>query len=191
MTFRPGSALLPLVPNLITLARLFSVPLMVWLVIKEHFDWSFWLFVAAALTDALDGFLARRLGLRSTVGAFLDPLADKALLVGVYVALGYEGHIAEWLVIIVVFRDIIIIGGAILYQTLTQSLKMQPLWVSKANTCAQIALAGFVLAQLGFGFDDRGIVEIGIFAVAATTIVSGLSYVYVWGRRIAGLEHEK
>jgi cardiolipin synthase len=191
VTFRPGSALLPLVPNLITLARLFSVPLMVWLVIKEHFDWSFWLFVVAALTDALDGFLARRLGLRSTVGAFLDPLADKALLVGVYVALGYEGHIAEWLVIIVVFRDIIIVGGAILYQTLTQSLKMQPLWVSKANTCAQIALAGFVLAQLGFGFDDRGIVEIGIVGVAATTIVSGLSYVYVWGRRIAGLEHEK
>jgi cardiolipin synthase len=68
---------------------------------------------------------------------------------------------------------------------------MQPLWVSKANTCAQIALAGFVLAQLGFGFDDRGTVEIGVFVVAATTIVSGLSYVYVWGRRIAGLEHDK
>jgi cardiolipin synthase len=183
--------MLPLVPNLITLARLFSVPLMVWLIINGYFEWSFWLFVVAALTDALDGFLARRLGLRSTVGAFLDPLADKALLVGVYVALGYVGHLAEWLVIIVVFRDIIIIGGAILYQTLTQALKIQPLWVSKANTCAQIALAGYILAQLGFGFDDRGTVEIGIFAVAATTIVSGLSYVYVWGRRIAGLEHEK
>ncbi len=183
--------MLPLVPNLITLARLFSVPLMVWLVLDSRFGPAFWLFVIAALSDAVDGFLARRLGIRSTVGAFLDPLADKALLVGVYVALGYEGHLAEWLVIIVVFRDIIIIGGAILYQTLTQSLKMQPLMVSKINTGAQIALAAFVLAQLGFGFDDLGIAEAGVFGVAATTVVSGFSYVYVWGRRIAGLEHEK
>ncbi len=183
--------MLPLVPNLITLARLFSVPLMVWLVLNGHFEWAFWLFVVAALTDAVDGFLARRLGIRSTVGAFLDPLADKALLVGVYVALGYGRYLPEWLVIIVVFRDIIIIGGAILYQTLTQSLKMQPLLVSKINTGAQIALAAYVLAQLGFGFDDGGVAEAGIFGVAATTIVSGFSYVYVWGRRIAGMEHDR
>lgn len=178
--------MLPLVPNLITLARLFSVPLMVWLVLDARYEAAFWLFVVAAATDALDGFLARRLGIRSTVGAFLDPLADKALLVGVYVTLGYEGQLPEWLVIIVVFRDIVIVGGAILVQTLTQSLKMQPLLVSKINTGAQIGLAAFVLAQLGLAFDDHGIMAAGIYGVAATTIVSGFSYVYVWGRRIAG-----
>lgn len=178
--------MLPLVPNLITLARLFSVPLMVWLILDARFHPAFWLFVAAAVTDALDGFLARRLGIRSTVGAFLDPLADKAMLVGAYVTLGYEGKVAEWLVILVVFRDILIVGGAILYQTLTQRLKMQPLLISKINTGAQIGLAGFVLAQLGLGFNDHGLVEFGTYGVAATTIVSGLSYVYVWGRRLAG-----
>jgi cardiolipin synthase len=183
-----GSALLPLVPNLITLARLFSVPLMVWLILDGHFGWAFWLFIAAGVSDALDGFLARRLQIRSTVGAFLDPLADKALLVGVYVTLGHMGLVAEWLVIIVVFRDIIIVGGAILYHTLTQSLKMQPLFVSKINTVAQIGLAALLLARLGAGFDDFGLTGYLVYAVAATTIVSGLAYVLVWGRRLVGME---
>ncbi|MEX2201422.1 MAG: CDP-alcohol phosphatidyltransferase family protein [Dongiaceae bacterium] len=180
--------MLPLVPNLITLARLFSVPLMVWLILDSHFGWAFWLFVAAGVSDALDGFLARKLQIRSTVGAFLDPLADKALLVGVYVTLGHMGLVDEWLVIIVVFRDIIIVGGAILYQTLTQSLKMQPLFISKINTVAQIGLAALLLARLGAGFEDYGLTEYLIYAVAATTVVSGLAYVLVWGRRLVGME---
>ena len=188
MKLLPGSALLPLVPNLITLARLFSVPLMVWLMLDGHFGWAFWLFVAAGVSDALDGFLARKLQIRSTVGAFLDPLADKALLVGVYVTLGHMGLVAEWLVIIVVFRDIVIVGGAILYHTLTQSLKMQPLFVSKINTVAQIGLAALLLARLGAGFDDFGLTGYLVYAVAATTIVSGLAYVLVWGRRLVGME---
>lgn len=188
MKFLSGSALLPLVPNLITLARLFSVPLMVWLILDRHFGWAFWLFVAAGVSDALDGFLARKLQIRSTVGAFLDPLADKALLVGVYVTLGHMDLVAEWLVIIVVFRDIIIVGGAILYQTLTQSLKMQPLFISKINTVAQIGLAALLLARLGAGFEDYGLTGYLVYAVAATTIVSGLAYVFVWGRRLVGME---
>lgn len=188
MKLLPGSALLPLVPNLITLARLFSVPLMVWLMLDGHFGWAFWLFVAAGVSDALDGFLARKLQIRSTVGAFLDPLADKALLVGVYVTLGHMGLVVEWLVIIVVFRDIVIVGGAILYHTLTQSLKMQPLFVSKVNTVAQIGLAALLLARLGAGFDDFGLTGYLVYAVAATTIVSGLAYVLVWGRRLVGME---
>jgi cardiolipin synthase len=188
LKFLSGSALLPLVPNLITLARLFSVPLMVWLILDRHFGWAFWLFVAAGVSDALDGFLARKLQIRSTVGAFLDPLADKALLVGVYVTLGHMGLVAEWLVIIVVFRDIIIVGGAILYHTLTQSLKMQPLFISKINTVAQIGLAALLLARLGAGFEDYGLTEYLIYTVAATTVVSGLAYVLVWGRRLVGME---
>jgi cardiolipin synthase len=183
--------MLPLIPNLITLARLFSVPLMVWLMLDARYEAAFWLFVLAGLSDALDGFLARRLQIRSTVGAFLDPLADKALLVGAFVTLGYEDHIALWLVIIVVFRDIIIVGGAILYQTLTQSLQMQPLMVSKLNTGAQIGFAAFVLLQLAFGFDDRGLMPLLVYGVAITTVVSGFSYVYVWGRRIAGMEESR
>ncbi|MDZ4737121.1 MAG: CDP-alcohol phosphatidyltransferase family protein [Rhodospirillaceae bacterium] len=191
MNLFSGSALLPLLPNLITLTRLFSVPLMVWLILEQRFAPAFWLFVAAGVSDALDGFLARKLKLRSTVGAFLDPLADKALLVGVYVTLGHMNYVAEWLVIIVVFRDIIIIGGAILYQTLTQSLKMQPLFVSKVNTVAQIGLAALLLARQGLGFNDFGLTDYLVYAVAATTIVSGGAYVFVWGRRYIGMEPSK
>jgi cardiolipin synthase (CMP-forming) len=179
-------ALAALLPNLITLARLLAVPLTVWLMVSGRYEPAFWLFVAAGISDALDGFLARRLGARSELGAYFDPLADKCLLVGAYVTLGLQGAIVSWLVILVVFRDLLIIGGALLYQTLTHSLTMQPLLVSKLNTLLQIVLIGVVLAGLGLGFDDRPATEILVYAVAATTLLSGAAYITIWGRRILG-----
>jgi cardiolipin synthase (CMP-forming) len=169
-------------PNLISLARLLAVPLAVWLIVSDRLGVAFWLFVAAGISDALDGFLAKHLDLRSELGAYLDPLADKALLTSVYVTLGYEGHMASWLVILVVFRDVLIIGGAILYQTLTGALRMQPLLISKLNTAAQIALAAVVLAQSGLGV-DYGIDTLLVPVVAATTLASGGAYLVVWGWR--------
>jgi cardiolipin synthase (CMP-forming) len=175
-------------PNLITLARLLAVPVAVWLIVTDHFAIAFWLFIAAGVSDALDGYLARLLRTRSLLGAYLDPLADKALLTSVYVSLGYVGEMPKWLVILVVFRDVLIIGGAILYHTLTQRLKMEPLFVSKINTAAQILLAALILAQRGLGFDSRGIDLALIYAVAATTLVSGGAYVARWGWRITHIE---
>jgi cardiolipin synthase len=142
--------------------------------------------LAAGISDAIDGFLARRLKARSEIGAYLDPLADKCLLVSSYVTLGYQNHIESWLVILVVFRDVLIIGGAILYQTLTQSLTVQPLLISKLNTVLQIALIGFVLARLGLGIGDGGLTQWLGYAVAASTLASGAAYVAVWGRRVLG-----
>jgi cardiolipin synthase (CMP-forming) len=169
-------------PNLISLARLLAVPLAVWLIVSDRLGVAFWLFVAAGISDALDGFLAKHYKLQSELGAYLDPLADKALLTSVYVTLGYEGHMASWLVILVVFRDVLIIGGALLYQTLTGALKMQPLLISKLNTAAQIALAAVVLAQSGLGV-DYGIEALLVPLVAATTLASGGAYLVVWGWR--------
>ena len=180
--------MLQFLPNLISLARLLAVPATVWLILTDRFNSAFWLFVAAGISDALDGYLARRLKTRSEVGAYLDPLADKALLTSVYVALGYAGHVPAWLVILVVFRDVLIIGGAMLYQLLTQHLTMQPLFVSKVNTTVQITLAALVLAQLGLGFDSHGGDQVLTYAVAATTLVSGGAYVLRWGWRIAHIE---
>ena len=180
--------LLRSLPNLITLARLLAVPVAVWLIIGDRFIAAFWLFIAAGVSDALDGFIARKLAIRSTLGAYLDPLADKALLTSVYVSLGYVGHMATWLVILVVFRDVLIIGGAILYHTLTQRLKVEPLLVSKANTAAQIALAALILAERGLGFDSHGIDPALTYAVAATTLISGGAYVARWGWRTAHIE---
>ena len=185
MSARQPSLFLQSLPNFISLARLLAVPAAVWLIVTDHFTAAFWLFVAAGVSDALDGYLARILRSRTLLGAYLDPLADKALLTSVYVSIGYVEEMPKWLVILVVFRDVLIVGGAILYQTLTQRLKMEPLFISKVNTTAQIALAALILAQLGLGFDSHGVDQLLIYAVAATTLLSGGAYVVRWGWRIA------
>ncbi|MDX1424295.1 MAG: CDP-alcohol phosphatidyltransferase family protein [Kiloniellales bacterium] len=179
------------VPNLITLARLLSVPVAVYVILQDYYAAAFWIFLIAGLSDAVDGLLAKHYKVTSLVGSFLDPLADKALLMGVYVALGSLGHISLWLVILIVFRDLLIIGGALLFQTLTHSLKMEPLFISKVNTAAQIALAGFVLARLGIGADEGWLEPVLVCTVAATTLASGAAYVVKWGRRAVTYEGDR
>ncbi|MDH5749324.1 MAG: CDP-alcohol phosphatidyltransferase family protein, partial [Rhodospirillales bacterium] len=140
-------------PNLISLGRILAVPLTVWLVITGQFMFAFWVFIAAGISDAIDGIIAKRFNAETVLGAFLDPLADKALLVSIYVTLGHEALIPMWLVILVVFRDLLILGGAILFHTITHTLTMDPLKISKINTLLQIVLAAAVLWQLAFGID--------------------------------------
>lgn len=169
-----------------------AVPIVVWLILVDRHGVAFWVFVAAGISDAVDGFLARQLGVRSVLGGFLDPLADKALLMSVYITLGYRGQVDPWLVILVVFRDMLIIGGAILYQTMTQSLKMQPLFISKINTALQITLAAVLLAKLGLEINDYdGAVRALIYLVAASTFLSGAAYVAIWGWRVFRMEDVK
>lgn len=175
-------------PNFITLARLLSVPLVVWLILDNRFTAAFWIFVAAGVSDAVDGFIAKRFDSRTRLGALLDPIADKSLLVGVYVTLGSAGHLPAWLVILVVFRDLMIVGGFILVQALTQSMRAEPLIVSKLNTAFQIALAALMLAKLGLDLDPGLVLMVLIWGVAATTILSGAGYLIRWTRAIAGLE---
>jgi cardiolipin synthase len=176
---------------MISLARLLAVPLMVYLILNGYHGAAFWLFVAASVSDAVDGFLAKRFDLASEVGAYLDPLADKVLLVSVYVTMGYVGQVAVWLVILVVFRDLLIIGGAILFHTLTQSLKMEPLYISKVNTVAQFILAAVVLGELGLGVEVPVISRALAFVVAGTTLVSGAAYVVKWGLMAVTMERDR
>jgi cardiolipin synthase (CMP-forming) len=183
------SLLITALPNLISLARLLAVPLAVWLILTDRYGIAFWVFVAAGVSDAIDGFIAKHFGARTVLGGYLDPLADKALLVSVYVTLGYRGQIENWLVILVVFRDVLIIGGAILYQTMTQSLKMQPLFISKINTAAQIALVAILLGKLGLDVvNDYGLTAALVYVVAASTLLSGGAYIAIWGWRIFRME---
>ena len=182
---RPRSPFVTALPNLISLARLLLVPLAVWLILQDRYGMAFWVFAAAGVSDAIDGFIAKQFGLRTVLGGFLDPLADKALLMSVYITLGYRVQVETWLVILIVSRDILIIGGAILYQTVTQSLTMQPLLISKINTAAQIGLAVLLLAKLGLGMEhDYGVIGAMVYIVAATTALSGAAYVAIWGWRI-------
>lgn len=173
-------------PNLVSFARLCAVPLAVWLMIGGHFAPALWVVIAAGVSDAIDGFLAKRFNARTEFGAFLDPLADKALLVGTYVTLGYLGHLPAWLVLLVVFRDAMILAGAFVVQALTQSFKSRPIAISKINTGFQVALAIAVLVRLGLGFDLGLLLDALIWATAATTVASGFSYLAIWSRRLGG-----
>jgi cardiolipin synthase len=178
-------------PNLISLARLLAVPVVVWAILADEMVLAFWLFVAAGLSDALDGYLARRSGAQTMVGGFLDPLADKALLVSVYITLGHSGALPLWVVIMVVSRDVLIVGGVILSHTLTHALKPEPLLVSKLNTVAQIVLAATILSESALDGDWHMAVSMLIWAVAATTLVSGASYIVQWSRSMSMMERDR
>jgi cardiolipin synthase (CMP-forming) len=177
-----------IIPNLISLGRLLAVPVAVWLILNDHMETAFWLFIAAGISDAVDGFIAKHFNAETQIGRFLDPLADKALLTSVYAILGYQGYLPLWLVILVVFRDILIIGGAILFHTVTRNLTMEPIKVSKVNTAAQIGLAAMVLGFAGFGVGSDVLVPLAEVAVGATTVLSGGAYVVIWSRRAFEME---
>jgi cardiolipin synthase len=175
-------------PNIITLGRLLSVPVTIWLIVGERFGTAFWVFVGAGVSDALDGYIAKRFDCRTRLGALLDPVADKALLTSVYVALGIGGLLPNWLVILVVFRDVMIIGGFLLIQTIASQRNFDPLYISKINTLAQISLVGFLLARLSFGAADGLVTTLLIGITAVTTTLSGFSYLVRWARILARVE---
>lgn len=164
-------------PNLITFARLCAVPAAVWLMLQHRLDEAFLVFVGAGLSDAVDGWLARVRNARSTLGALLDPVADKALLVSVYVTLAAIGVLPDWLAIMVVFRDVLIVGGLLLLWVLGVPTRIKPLLISKANTAAQITLAALVLMLKGFDLSAPMVLETMIWLVAFTTFASGVAYV--------------
>jgi cardiolipin synthase len=178
------------IPNIITLARILSVPLVVWAITSGEMMIAFILFLAAGVSDAVDGFLAKRFNMASEIGAYLDPLADKALIVSIYVALGVAEAIPRWLVILVVSRDIMIVGAVILTWVIGKPMAMKPLVVSKLNTAAQIFCACLVLASLGFKFNPGPAEPLAMGAVAILTLLSIGFYVAEWMRHISSGEAE-
>jgi cardiolipin synthase len=143
------------IPNLITLGRILLVPVVVWAITAGEMRVAFVLFLAAGISDAVDGFLAKRFGMATELGAYLDPLADKAMLVSIYVALGIADAVPGWLVILIVSRDIMIVSAVILSWLVDKPIALKPLLVSKLNTVAQIALACVIMAARGFGSGSR------------------------------------
>jgi cardiolipin synthase (CMP-forming) len=176
------------IPNLITLARLLSVPVIIWLVLSQQLTAALVMFLLAGLSDAVDGFVARRFDQRSTLGALLDPIADKAMLVSVFVTLGLAHHLPDWLVILVVFRDVMIVGGFLFWAALGQRIRSDPLVISKINTAAQITLIGVTLGRLAFAIDDYNLGLALCYVVGATTLMSGGAYLVRWARTLAGAE---
>ena len=178
------------IPNIITLGRIILVPVIVWAIASNQMEIAFAVFVIAGVSDAVDGFLAKRFNMASELGALLDPLADKALLVSIYVALGIWGAVPRWIVILVVSRDIMIVGAVLLSWLLGRPMAVKPLLVSKLNTVAQIVFACLVLAALGFRFDLGPVAVIGMATVTILTLLSIGFYLAEWIRHI-GLAEPK
>jgi cardiolipin synthase len=161
------------IPNLITLGRILLVPIVVWAIASGTMWIAFVLFLVAGVSDAVDGFLAKRFNMTTELGAYLDPIADKALIVSIYITLGVNGEIPRWLVIMVVSRDIMIVGAFMLSWLMGSPLKVKPLLVSKLNTVA-----------LGFDIDADRLRVILMGLVAALTLLSVAAYVAEWVRHM-------
>lgn len=179
-----ASSAIVTIPNLISLVRLVLVPATVWLLISGYSGWAFALFVAAGVGDALDGTIARTFGMVSQLGKLLDPLADKLLLVSIYITLAILLHIPAWLAIMIVSRDLLIVVGVVLSWALDWPIEMRPLPISKANTSAQIVLAAVVLGDLAFSLDLENLRNILTILVAALTVASASAYLVNWVRHM-------
>lgn len=174
------------VANLITVSRIFLAPLVVWLLIINEYRLTLIVFCVASASDALDGWLARITNTKTDLGAHLDPLADKLLLVSTYATLGVSKLIPTWLVITVISRDVLILGGLALARFMAKPIAVRPLMISKANTLAQILFLILALVQLAFAAVSFNVMWFAAFAVAILTVASGLAYLRNWFSHMTG-----
>lgn len=170
-------------PNAISFGRVLLTIPVVFLLLEREFAPALLLFALAGASDALDGHLAKRFGWRSSLGSILDPLADKALLMSASLVLGAIGLIPVWLVVAVVCRDLLIVGGALVYHFRVEDLEAAPTWTSKLNTLLQILLLIAVMANAGPLPLPAWLIEALVWSTLATTLLSGAQYVWVWSRR--------
>lgn len=174
------------IPNYITIFRFLLVPLVLYAIFDGQMALALTGFALAGLSDGVDGFIARRFNQRSELGAYLDPIADKLLLVSMFATFGYLGALPLWLVYLVISRDVMIVGAVILSTIIGNPVKMSPLFISKANTTAQILLAGFVLADLTLALALPRVQFGLIWLTALLTALSAAAYAVRWLRHMTG-----
>ncbi len=174
------------VANMITILRFLLVPAVVYWMLAAQWPMAFAGFLVAGISDGVDGFVARHFNQRSKLGAYLDPMADKLLLVSVFVVLGLIGELPLWLVIVAVSRDALIIAAVLLSTVMGHPVEMKPLMVSKANTAIQIILAGAVLAELAFSTQFGPARLVLIVVSGLLTMASAAAYLVAWLRHMGG-----
>ena len=171
------------IPNIITALRILLVIPILWFLQQGGYREALLLFIIAGISDGIDGLLAKNLGWTSHLGGMLDPLADKLLLMGTILTLGWQGELPASLVLLVVLRDIIIVSGAVVYHYLVEPFKANPLLVSKLNTLAQLVLVLAVLFNRGIAPLPESVLAALIYLTALTTLWSGAAYVWKWGQQ--------
>jgi len=172
--------------NIITVVRLLFTPIIIWLIFSSYYYLGLIFFVLSGLSDALDGFIAKQFNQRTILGSYLDPVADKTLIVSSILALGYMGTIPSWLIILIVSRDLAILGAVIISWLVERSLKIEPIISSKINTFLQIFYIGLILLNLS---SKEEIIYLNIFIlptfsilIALSTLTSWFSYLILWLR---------
>lgn len=170
----------PHIPNMLTVVRILMVPLTIYTLSHGDYLFAFFAFLTAGITDGVDGYLARRFNLQTELGAYLDPLADKFLLVSVFVTLAVLKVLPPWVAILVVTRDVLIVGAVMLARVLEKPVTIKPVMISKINTATQICLAIGLMASLAFGEIDAKLLQVAITIVAFLTVASGAVYMAMW-----------
>ncbi|ACK49931.1 CDP-alcohol phosphatidyltransferase [Methylocella silvestris BL2] len=172
-------------PNLITFGRLILVPVIISLITAQRWKEACVAFIVAGISDGLDGWIAKTFNWRTELGAYLDPIADKALLVSIFVTLAIVGAIPATIAIIVVARDVMIVGAFLIARILDKPLKVRPLWISKLNTLAQILFAALVLSVEAFGVSKGAWFDASLYIVAALALASLGAYFNRWIRHMS------
>ena len=166
------------IPNILTILRILLTPLFIILLLRNQLTSALLVFSLAGISDALDGFIARYFNLRTELGAYLDPTADKLLLTSAYICLAVLGVIPSWLTVIVITRDVVIVLGIAILTITEKKYEVKPSIISKLTTAAQIATVFIILLKPTFaGFDIARSQLYWITAVLTT--LSGLHYIYV------------
>ncbi|MBT8131474.1 MAG: CDP-alcohol phosphatidyltransferase family protein [Gammaproteobacteria bacterium] len=165
------------IPNLLSVVRILLVPPLLVLLLQGQYDWAFVVFALAGFTDGLDGFLARRYNWHTELGGLLDPVADKLLMVSMFVALAVAKLVPLALALLVIGRDVLIVTGLAVYRVLIGPVQAKASWVSKINTAVLLLFVLAVISDAGFSFPPPGVVIFFGAVVIVTTIISGLDYV--------------
>ena len=175
------------IPNILTMSRMVLTPLVALFIVRQEFGWALWGLLAAGVTDGLDGFIAKWFNQSSRLGAILDPIADKLLMLATALALTWIGLLPLWVTIPILLRDVVIFGGALAYYRRAGAIEMQPTILSKTNTCAQVGLLLLVVAIHAEVIPVTGLLFPAFMVVLATTVSSGVQYVVIWWRKAARL----
>lgn len=170
-------------PNAISLLRIVLIAPILYFIVENRHDLALILFFVAGFSDGLDGYLAKTFGWHTRLGALLDPVADKLLVAGCFITLAVTGLIPVWLAIVVVFRDVVIVGGATAYHFLIKPVEGEPSTVSKLNTLLELFLVLFLLSRAVYGWPDNITIVVLGAGVFVTVVVSGVDYVLSWSKR--------
>ncbi|MDH5573632.1 MAG: CDP-alcohol phosphatidyltransferase family protein [Gammaproteobacteria bacterium] len=172
------------IPNLISSLRILLVIPLAYFLLQQNYNIAFFIFVIAGVSDALDGYLARRYNWFTSLGVVLDPIGDKLLMLASYLILGVQEYIPMWLVYAVILRDVIIVLGSLFYRLLIGELEIEPILSSKINTLLQISLIIIVLFTLAIYPIKPAFIIAFMAVVFLSTLVSGGCYIFLWGKRV-------